>query len=56
MHFPFKLLLRAIWLPIPEDQIAPLSLGIVRSGKSSGMDDQKALVELIWFEMANFID
>ena len=54
VHFPFKLLLRAIWLPNPEDHISSLSLGIVRSGKSSGLDDQKALVELNEFGMANF--
>ena len=56
VHFPFKLLLRAIWLPNPEDYISSLSLGIVWSSKSSGLDDQKALVELIRIEMANFID
>ena len=53
VHFLFKLLLRAIWLPNPEDHISSLSLGIVRSGKSSGLDDQKAIVELIRFGMAN---
>ena len=53
VHFLFKLLLRAIWLPNPEDHISSLSSGIVRSGKSSGLDDQKAIVELIRFGMAN---
>ena len=54
VHFPFKLFLRAIW--IPEYHTSPLSLGIACSRKSSGLDDQKALVELIRFGMANFID
>ena len=53
VHFPFKLLLRAIWLPNPEDHISTLSLDIVRCGKSSGLDDQKATVELIRFGMTN---